>query len=119
MFAGRKEASATEAWYIVAIDLELAKLSGIPYIGGALDLLKCFDQIIRPLLYMILSLAGFPAPVLTAYQNYHEHVWVYHSFNNNLGTAHRHRCGIPQGCPLSMVFVSLLLRAWIIQIDAL
>eukprot|EP00973_Karenia_brevis_P037745 5206994-Karenia_brevis.AAC.1 len=28
------------------------------------------------------------------------------------GQAHRFPCGIPQGCPLSMLFVCILLRPW-------
>eukprot|EP00973_Karenia_brevis_P044352 6143632-Karenia_brevis.AAC.1 len=119
MYAGKKGASATEAWYTVAMDLELTRLLNLPLVGGALDLHKCFDQIIRPLLYMILSCAGMPATVLVAYQNYHEQAWIYNSFGGNIGQAHRHACGIPQGCPLSMVFISLLLRAWIIQMRQL
>eukprot|EP00973_Karenia_brevis_P028654 3952066-Karenia_brevis.AAC.1 len=63
-------------------------------------------------------MAGIPAPVLLAYRNYHEELLIYNSFGGNLGQGHTHRCGIPQGCPLSMVFVSLLLRAWITQMIA-
>eukprot|EP00973_Karenia_brevis_P085251 11833097-Karenia_brevis.AAC.1 len=37
------------------------------------------------------------------------------SVAGSLGTPHRHQCGIPQGCPFSMVFISLYLRAWVKQ----
>ena len=36
----------------------------------------------------------------------------------NLGSGHRHICGIPQGCPFSMVFTALLMRPWMMQVLA-
>eukprot|EP00973_Karenia_brevis_P025190 3474774-Karenia_brevis.AAC.1 len=36
-----------------------------------------------------------------------------------LGQPHKHPCGIPQGCPLSMVFISLYMRAWMVQMQNL
>ena len=35
-----------------------------------------------------------------------------------LGTPYTRRCGIPQGCPFSMMFVALLMRPWIIMMRA-
>eukprot|EP00973_Karenia_brevis_P076976 10689113-Karenia_brevis.AAC.1 len=67
----------------------------------------------------MLSLSGVPVAVLTAYINYHEQVLMYNSFAGNIGAAHRHRCGIPQGCPMSMCFISLLLRPWLLQMRSL
>eukprot|EP00973_Karenia_brevis_P078718 10926234-Karenia_brevis.AAC.1 len=40
---------------------------------------------------------------------------VYNCIGGTLGAPHFHRCGIPQGCPFSMVFISLYLRSWISQ----
>eukprot|EP00973_Karenia_brevis_P025734 3550088-Karenia_brevis.AAC.1 len=50
---------------------------------------------------------------------FQEHTTVYNSMSGALGSPHQHPCGIPQGCPLSMVFVSLLLRAWLVQMESL
>ena len=41
------------------------------------------------------------------------------SFAGALGQPHRRQCGIPQGCPLSMAFVALLTRPWILQMEAI
>ena len=84
--------------------------------GGALDLFKCFDQVLRPLLYAVLRLAGLPEPVLMAYINYQEQIVIYNSFNGTIGKPHRHPAGIPQGCPFSMIFIALLLRPGGLQI---
>eukprot|EP00973_Karenia_brevis_P064832 9005585-Karenia_brevis.AAC.1 len=35
--------------------------------------------------------------------------------SGSLGVPHKHPCGIPQGCPLSMAFISLYMRAWQLQ----
>ena len=40
---------------------------------------------------------------------------VYNSFNQHLGQPHHHPAGIPQGCPMSMMVLALLLRPWIID----
>eukprot|EP00973_Karenia_brevis_P063293 8798217-Karenia_brevis.AAC.1 len=104
---------------MTALEVEAAQLQKQAVVGGALDLFKCFDQIRRLLMYFILALAGLPPKVLTAYIGFQEHAKIYNSIAGALGTAHQHPCGIPQGCPLSMVFVSLLLRAWLVQMERL
>eukprot|EP00973_Karenia_brevis_P055426 7705302-Karenia_brevis.AAC.1 len=102
MFAGIQGVGASEAWYSTSLELELAMLTKTPMIGGALDLFKCFDQIMRPLLYALLMLAGLPSQILVPYMNFQEHMLIYNSMNGALGSPHRHAFGIPQGCPLSM-----------------
>ena len=60
MYGGIQGVGASEAWFATSIDVEWALISGTPLIGGALDLYKCFDQIMRPLLYSVLRIAGLP-----------------------------------------------------------
>eukprot|EP00973_Karenia_brevis_P034687 4786751-Karenia_brevis.AAC.1 len=115
MHAGRAGYGAEQAWFVTSLELEYSHLAHLPYIGGALDLYKCFDQILRPLMYVVLMLAGLPTCILVPYMQYHENVSIYNSFASSVGHPHRHRCGIPQGCPLSMMFIALFLRAWICQ----
>ena len=66
---------------------------------------------------MILS--GFPPNVLAAYMNYQENADIYFSFSGHIGKPHKHQCGIPQGCPFSMLFIALLLRPWHILLASL
>ena len=63
MFGGIQGVGASEAWYATAVDVEWAMTFNIPIIGGALDFYKCFDQILRPLLYAVLRLSGIPERV--------------------------------------------------------
>eukprot|EP00973_Karenia_brevis_P059889 8336919-Karenia_brevis.AAC.1 len=119
MFGGMPGVGAEDAWYLTAMTAELDLLEHNPHIGGTLDLYKCFDQVVRPLFYTILLLAGLPTTILTAYINFLEHSQIYNSFAGCVGQPHLHRCGIPQGCPLSMIFISLYLRSWIVQMHSL
>eukprot|EP00973_Karenia_brevis_P000285 40436-Karenia_brevis.AAC.1 len=43
---------------------------------------------------------------------YHEHLHLHVAFASHIGSAHAHKCGIPQGCPFSMMFIAFILRPW-------
>eukprot|EP00973_Karenia_brevis_P038912 5372126-Karenia_brevis.AAC.1 len=43
---------------------------------------------------------------------YHEHAILHFSFAGHIGEGHRHECGIPQGCPLSMMAIAFMLKPW-------
>ena len=89
-YGGMQGVGASEAWFATAIEVEWSLVSRIPLIGGALDLFKCFDQIMRPLLYAVLRIAGLPTPILTAYMNYQGNFKIYNGMNGALGAAHQH-----------------------------
>eukprot|EP00973_Karenia_brevis_P045649 6322247-Karenia_brevis.AAC.1 len=65
MFAGIQGRSAEDAWYLTSLDSEHSQVFNEEFIGGALDLYKCFDQIIRLLLYCVLLLAAVSYTHLT------------------------------------------------------
>ena len=48
-----------------------------------------------------------------------ENCTIYNAVAGGLGEGHTHPCGIPQGCPLSMMLIAFLLRPWICQIRTL
>ncbi|MCP3677941.1 MAG: hypothetical protein GY721_10250, partial [Deltaproteobacteria bacterium] len=118
MYAGLPYRGAEQAIWHLALDIEEALLSGEEVSLFSIDLFKCFDQINRPLLYRLLSLAGVPEGVVRAYRCFQERVMVYNHLASGLGAPHRRARGIPQGCPLSMLFTALLLRPWIIEMQA-
>eukprot|EP00973_Karenia_brevis_P068646 9545019-Karenia_brevis.AAC.1 len=60
-------------------------------------------------------MSGIPSRVLVPYMNYHENSIAYFVFSGAFGKGHRFPCGIPQGCPLSMVFIALMMRPWTLQ----
>ena len=112
IFAGVEDVGAEDAWYSTAIHFEYYRTHNIPFSGGAADIFKCFDQVSRPLLYHIAQVAGFPPNILHAYRSFQDNVSIYNSLGTGIGSAHRRANGIPQGCPLSMMFLALLMRPW-------
>ena len=92
--------------------MENWQAKGIPFSGSSADIAKCFDQLLRPLIYAVASAAGMPSRVLQPYQRYMEEMTVRNTISNSLGKPYVRRCGIPQGCPLSMMFLALILRPW-------
>lgn len=115
MFAGIPGVGSQDAWFSTSIDLENAQTQNLSYVGGALDMYKCFDQVLRPLLSIILSISGIPVSVLSCYASFQENVMLRFQILGTLGTPHKHPWGIPQGCPFSMCFIALYLRALICQ----
>ena len=116
MFAGMPQVGADDAWYLTALEAEQALMANWAFIGGSVDLFKCFDQIVRGLLYFLLLLGVFPINILTAYANYHEAAQLMYVIHGTVGQPHTHPCGIPQGCPLSMLFIAFMLRPWVLEV---
>ena len=82
MYAGVQGRGAQDAWYLTAIDLEHAFVAtDTPVTGGAVDIYKWFDQIIRPVVYRVASLAGMPRSVLDSYRRYQESLQVRNSIS--------------------------------------
>jgi hypothetical protein len=111
--AGVPDKSAQNAWYLEAVFLELAKLENVPTSGGGVDIYKCFDQVVRELIYALAERAGMPTRILTAYRNYLEDMEVHFQTGGTIGSAHKDRCSIPQGCPFSMCMLALTTTTWI------
>ena len=74
---------------------------------------------LRKLLYIVLKMGGCPTRIITAYANYMSNLQIYNMVAGTLGKGHNHECGIPQGCPLSMMLIVFLLRPWIIIMKTL
>ena len=103
MFAGVGSNGAEDAWMDLAIQIEHATLSDEPYCGGTTDIVKCFDQIYRSLLYNIASVAGMPLEVLAPYKAFMSKLMLHNTVAGEVGLPYSRQCGIPQGCPLSML----------------
>ena len=53
---------------------------------------------------------------MRAYQSFHTAIVYHNSVAGTLGQPHRHFCGIPQGCPLSMTWTAFMLVPWVHQL---
>ena len=116
MHAGVPEMGAVDAWYEVLTTLEEHKFNGKQFVGGVADIAKFFDQIRRELVYRTCEAAGMPTGVLRAYTAYLENLKVYNCVAGGMGTPYIRTCGIPQGCPFSMMNVALIMKPWIRKI---
>ena len=113
MHAGTSSNGAEDAWWRTALDHELARLQGKEVTGGSADIFKCFDQVQRPLLKVLLQMSGCPSRVVEPYMRYLDQMVIYNSVAGTLGEPHQRKCSIPQGCPLSMTMMAFLLRPWV------
>ena len=77
-----------------------------------LMLIKSFDTVDRGILDRVLSSLGLPGWFRHAYFEYHAHVRLRFKLASGLGESWTWDGGIPQGCPLSMMFIVALYLPW-------
>ena len=101
MYAGIEAQGAEDAAYHTALVAELCKLTDTQFSGGAADIYKRFDQIVRPLIYNLLDEAGMPDKGLETYKKFLEALVVHNTIGGGLGEAYTKPTSIPQGvrCP--------------------
>ena len=71
------------------------------------------------MLYQVAEVAGIPRLILSAYSSMVEKLQAHNCIDGCIGKARTMSCGIPQGCPLSMMSVALHMRHWLIKMDDL
>ena len=113
MYAGVPGRGASDASYATAVDMEYYRCCGHRITGGVADIFKCFDQLVRRLVFELMRLAGMPLRILHPYADFLTGLIVYNGLVGCLGQPHKRKCGIPQGCPLSMMVIGILMIAWI------
>ena len=105
---------SVEAWYTSALDIEEV-LSGAADSHVHLfvaDVVKSFDTVDRGILDRVLSNLGLPGWFRHAYFESHAHVRLRFELASGLGQSWTRDGGIPQGCPLSMMFIVALYLPW-------
>ena len=105
---------SVEAWYTSALDIE-------EVLAGAADshmhlivaeVIKSFDTVDRRILDRVLSSLGLPGWFRHTYFEYHAHVRLRFKLASGLGEPRTRDGGVPQGCPLSMMFIVALYLPW-------
>ena len=103
--------SAVEAWYTTALDIEEVLTGAVDshvYVFVA-DVVKSFDTVDKGVLDHVLSSLGLPAWFRHAYFEYPAHVRLRFKL---VAWPWTRDGGIPQGCPLSMMFTVALYLPW-------
>ena len=99
--------SSVDAWFSSALDIEECLSGGVDsdvHLFVA-DVVKSFDTVDRGVLDRVLSSLGLPAWFRHAYFQYHAGVRLRFKLAVGLGESWTRDGGIPQGCPLSMMFI--------------
>ena len=76
------------------------------------DVVKSFDTVDRGVLDKVLGSLGLPVWFRRAYFEYHARVRLRFKLAAGLGESWTRDEGIPQGCPLSMMFIVALYLPW-------
>ena len=105
---------SVEAWYATALDI------GEVLTGAAdsdvhlfvADVVKSSETVDRGILDRVLCSFGLPGWFRHAYLEYHAHVRLRFKLASGLGEPWTRDGGIPQGCPLSMMFIVPLYLPW-------
>ena len=105
---------SVEAWYTSARDIEevLSSASDSHLHLFVADVIKSFDTVDRKILDRLLSSLGLPGWFRHAYFEFHSHVRLRFKLAAGLGQPWTRDGGIPQGCPLSMMFIVALYLPW-------
>ena len=105
---------SVEAWYTSSLVIEEVLAGGTDshvHLFVA-DVVKSFDTVDRSILDRVLSSLGLPGWFRHAYFEYHAHVRMRFKLASGLGAPWTRDGGIPQGCPLSMMFIVALYLPW-------
>ena len=112
--------SSVEAWFSIALDIEevLSGTGGDQLHVMVADVIKSFDTVDRSILDCALGRLGLPDLFRKVYFSFHTQVRLRFKLAAGLGEPWCRDGCIPQGCPLSMVFIVAFHVPWC-RLDAL
>ena len=113
--------SSVEAWFSTALDIEdvLSGTGGDQLHVMVADVIKSFDTVDRSILDCALGRLGLPGWFRKVYFEFHSQVRLRFKLAAGLGEPWCRDGGIPQGCPLSMVFIVALHVPWCRHLESL
>ena len=103
---------SVEAWYTSALEEVLTGATDSHIHLFVADVIKSFDTFDRGILDRVLRSLGLPGWFRHAYFEYYAHVRLRFKLASGLGEPWTRDAGIPQGCPLSMMFIVALYLPW-------
>ena len=116
MFAVSPGTGADAAWYRSAALREEALMQSKPFSGTCDDIWKAYDCISRETALAAALAAGFPKGLARAYFNFHKRLEVRNGLALGLGAPRYRALCIPQGCPLSNMFLGILMRPLLLRL---
>ena len=121
VFSAGKGVSSVDAWHATSIDIEevLSHARHSDFHIFVADVVKSFDTVDRDILDCALGRLGLPAWFRRVYFSFHREVRLRFKLAAGLGVAWKRDGGIPQGCPLSMIFIVALCTPWCRYLESL
>ena len=114
MCGGVKSNAADSASWAMALEVEGAVTEGSGASAASLDIYKCFDQMSREVIVLLARRAGAPEAIISSWYRMLAGLRTYNSLCGTAGVLYGRPASIPQGCPLSMLWLNLALRPLII-----
>ena len=113
--------SSVDAWFSTALFIEevLSGVGGDQLYVMVADVIKSLDTVDRSVLDCALGRLGLPSWFRKVYFSYHNQVRLGFKLAAGLGVSWCRDGGIPQGCPLSVVFIVALYVPWCRHLEAL
>ena len=113
--------SSVESWFSTALDIEevLSRTGGDQLHVMVAYGIKSFHTVDRSILDCALGRLGLPDWFRRAYFSFHRDVRLRFKLASGLGESWCRDGGIPQGCPLSMVFIVALYVPWCRYLESL
>ena len=104
-----------------SLDIEevLSRTGGDQFHVMVADVIKSFDTVDRSILDCALGRLGLPGWFRRAYFSFHSQVRLRFKLASGLGEPWCRDGGIPQGCPLSMVFIVALYVSWCRHLESM
>lgn len=104
--------SCDDIYYQIALSIEEALLNGEDLIGLHFDYQKAFDLIPRNIIFRLAKILGFDPTLLAVMENMYTRLQRYFKIPGGHSAPFVSSCGILQGCPLSVVFMNILMAIW-------
>ena len=113
--------SSVEAWFSTALDIEevLSGTGGDQLHVTVADVIKSLDTVDRSILDCVLGRLGLLDWFRKFYFSFHSQVRLRFKLAAGLGEPWCRDGGIPQGCPLSMIFTVALYVPWYRHLESL
>ena len=111
MLAGRGRGAAASS-YVTQAWIERSRHEGRPSGGFTLDLIKCYNQVPRPVATILLKRVGMPPEWVTKWSQALKDLRRLWQISNSLSSPRHSTTGIPEGCPISCIAMVALSSLW-------
>lgn len=101
-----------ETSFTVALLIEMARTAGLEVQGTQLDYTKCFDLLVRDILFPLAAKYGLPAAVLGPMRSFYSHLKRSFRLGETHGVPFRDTNSMVQGCSLTLLLVNMLVSVW-------